>query len=132
MMARLTLIVGDRRRGTARSVYTHPMDERQLRVEQLLHLSGAARRLADFVAAAQQPLRYEVLRHLLRSPEDMMIAALSEVVEARLVARGADPHSYVPYDEATAEAIRRRMDEERLTRLRAQIEAATRRVFDPD
>jgi hypothetical protein len=108
------------------------MDDRQLRVEQLLHVSGSARRLADFVAAAQQPLRYEVLRHLLRFPEDIMIATLNEAVAARFVARGPDPHTYVPDDEAKAEAIRRGMDNERLTQLRAQIQAATRRVVDSD
>lgn len=107
------------------------MDERRLRAEQLLSLSGTARRLADFVAAARQPIRYEVLRHLVRSPEDIMIGALGETVDARLVKRGPDPHTYVPYDDATGEAIRSGMDEERLARLRAQIDAATQRVFDP-
>lgn len=108
------------------------MDEPRIRAEQLLTLSGAARRLTDFVVAADRPLRYEVIRHLLRMGEETMTEVLDEAVAARLIARGPDPHTYIPYDEATAEAVRWGIDDERLARLRGQIEGATRRVFDTD
>jgi hypothetical protein len=106
------------------------MDESPLRAEQLLTLSSAARRLADLVAAAQAPLRYEVVRHLLRVSEETMIETLDEAVLARLVTRGPDPSTYVPFDDATGAAIRDGMVPERLDRLRAQIDNAARRVFD--
>ncbi len=98
--------------------------------EQLLYLSSAARRLADLIAAAEAPVRYEVLRHLLRVSEETMTEVLEEAVGARLVARAADPFSYVPFDERTGVAVRAGMDNERLARLRGQIETARQRVFD--
>jgi hypothetical protein len=106
------------------------MDESRLRAEQLLTLSSAGRRLSDLAAAATAPLRYEVVRHLLRVSEEDMTATLEEVVELRLVKRGPDPFTYVPYDDATGEAVRESMDPERLARLRAQIESASLRVFE--
>ena len=106
------------------------MDEPRVRAEQLLTLSAVARRLADMVAAAEAPLRFEVLRHALRVPEGDAIAALREATDAGLVRRGDDPHSYVPSDEATAAAIREGFDDERLARLRALIASATARVYD--
>ncbi len=106
------------------------MDESGTRAEQLLTLSAVARRLADMVAAAEAPLRFEVLRHALRVPEGDAIAALREATDAGLVRRGDDPHSYVPSDEATAAAIREGFDDERLARLRALIASATARVYE--
>jgi len=103
----------------------------KLRAEQLLSLSSAARRLADLAAAAEAPIRYEVLRHLLRVGEETMTEVLEEAVAAGLVARGADAFTYVPADAATGAAIREGMGEGRLARLRAQIEAAQAHVFDP-
>ena len=100
------------------------------RAEQLLTLSTVARRLADMVAAAEEPLRFEVLRHALRVPEGDAIAALREATDVGLVRRDADPDSYVPADDATAAAIRDGLDGERLTRLRALIASATARVFE--
>lgn len=97
----------------------------------LLSLSGGARRLADLVAAAEEPVRYEVLRHLVRVSEESMTEVLEEAVAAGLVARGADAFTYVPADEATGAAIREGMGAERLARLRAQIEVARAHVFDP-
>ena len=106
------------------------MDESPLRAERLLTLSSAARRLSDLVAAAETPLRYEVARHLLRLSEEDMVEVLEETVAVRLVRRGDDPFTYTPYDGATGEAIRDGMGEERLVRLRAQLAAATARVFE--
>jgi hypothetical protein len=100
-----------------------------LRAEELLTLSAAARRLADLVAAAEAPLRYEVVRHLLRVSEETMIETLEETVAARLVCRGPDPFTYVPSDDETGAAIRDGMDAERLARLRSQIDGASQRVF---
>lgn len=106
------------------------MDEVEPRAEQLLYLSSAARRLSDLVAAAEAPVRYEVLRHLLRVSEETMTEVLEEAVGARLVARTADPFSYGPFDERTGVAVRAGMDNERLARLRGQIERARQRVFE--
>lgn len=106
------------------------MDESRVRAEQLLTLSSAGRRLADLVAAATMPLRFEVMRHLVRLSEEDMIATLAEVVELRLVKRGADAFTYVPFDGETGTAIRESMQPERLARLRAQIESASQRVFE--
>jgi hypothetical protein len=100
-----------------------------LRAEELLTLSGGARRLADLVAAAEAPLRFEVVRHVLRVSEETMIEVLEEAVAARLVARGPDASTYVPYDAETGAAIREGMDAERLARLRSQIDGASQRVF---
>lgn len=110
-------------------MYTHAMDF-QARAERLLLLSSAARRLSDLVAAAEAPVRYEVLRHLLRVGEETMTEVLDEAVAAALVARGPDPFTYVPADPATGDAIRAAMADERLARLRAQIASARMRVFD--
>lgn len=106
------------------------MDSSRLRAEQLLTLSSAARRLSDLVAAAEGPLRYEVMRHLLRVSEETMTEVLDESVHARLVRRGPDPFTYMPADEATGEALREALGPERLTRLRAQIAGATERVVE--
>lgn len=106
------------------------MDESHTRAEQLLTLSAVARRLADMVVAAEEPMRFEVLRHALRVPEGDAITALREATDVGLVRRGDDPHSYVPSDEATAAAIRDGWDVERLARLRAQIASAKARVYD--
>ena len=100
------------------------MDSDRLRAEQLLTLSSAARRIADVVALAPGPVRYEVLRHLLRVSEETMVEALDEAVAARLVRRGDDPFSYVPHDAATGAAIAGGIDEQRATRVRAQIARA--------
>ncbi|MDP9237314.1 MAG: hypothetical protein M3P30_07955 [Chloroflexota bacterium] len=105
------------------------MDESPMRAEQLLTLSSAARRLSDLVAASEQPLRYEVVRHLLRVSEETMAEVLEETVTLRLVRRGADPFTYVPFDNATGQAIRASMDPERLARLRMQVEGARSRVM---
>jgi len=106
------------------------MDESRLRAEQLLTLSSGARRVSDLVAAAEAPLRYEVLRHLLRAAEESMIEVLGETVDARLVKRGPDPFTYVPHDHATGSAIREALGEERIVRLREQISGASKRVLE--
>ncbi len=106
------------------------MDESRLRAEQLLTLSSVARRLSDLVAAAEDPLRFEVLRHALRVPEGDAVDALREATAAGLVRRGDDAFTYVPYDDATAAAIRDGIDAEHFARLRAQIAAASARVFE--
>jgi len=104
------------------------MDEQGPRAEELLSLSSAARRIADIVAVAGAPVRYEVLRHLLRVSEETMTEALAEAVSARLVSRGTDPFSYVPHDRGTGEAIAAGIDPERAERMRAQIANSARDV----
>jgi len=106
------------------------MEEGRARSEQLLTLSSAGRRLTDVVAAAEAPLRYEVARHLLRVSEETMTEVLDEVVRLRLVRRGDDPFTYVPYDDATGAGVRDALGPERLARLREQIAGAARRVFE--
>jgi hypothetical protein len=105
------------------------MDESR-RAEELLMLSSAGRRLADLVAASETPLRYEVVRHLLRVSEETMIEVLEETVALRLVKRGPDAFTYVPSDDQTRAEIVGAMQPDRLERLRAQMENAARRVFE--
>jgi hypothetical protein len=106
------------------------MDESRARAEQLLTLSSAARRVSDLVAASEAPLRYEVMRHLLRVSEETMTEVLEEAVFARLVRRGSDPFTYVAYDETVGHDLREALGEQRLERLRAQVSGATQRVFE--
>jgi hypothetical protein len=105
------------------------MDDSRLRAEQLLTLSSAARRISDLVAAAEAPLRYEVIRHLLRVSEETMTEVLEEAVSARLVRRGDDPFTYVPHDAATGDAIREALGNDRLIRFRQHIRGAEARVL---
>ena len=100
------------------------------RAEELLSLSSAARRIGDIVAVAGAPVRYEVLRHLLRVSEETMTEALEEAVRARLVRRGDDPFSYVPHDGATGEAIASGIGDERAAKMRAQIASAARAIAE--
>ncbi|HYM16645.1 MAG TPA: hypothetical protein VEZ14_13905 [Dehalococcoidia bacterium] len=106
------------------------MDDAIVPAERLIYLSSAARRLADLVAAAETPVRYEALRHLLRVSEETMTEVLDETVASRLVARGDDAFTYVAASVATGTAIREAMDPERRSRLRAQIASASQRVFE--
>lgn len=113
-------------------MYTHVMgDEERIPAEQLLALSSGARRIADVVAAASpSSVRYEVLRHMLRMPEEAMVGALAEAVSAKLVRRSGGPSSYVSWDAALAAEIAGGMPLERLDRMRRQIASASERVFD--
>lgn len=111
-------------------MYTHLVDRSSFRAEQLLTLSGAARRLADIIASAEGPVQYEVLRHLLRVSEETMTEVLEESVHAGLVRRGDDPFTYVPHDEATGAELAASIDETRRARLRQQIRSASERVFE--
>jgi hypothetical protein len=106
------------------------MNDEQFRAQQLLTLSSAARRISDLVAAATEPIQYEVMRHLLRVSEETMTEVLEEAVHARLVRRAEGPFTYVPFDDALGEEIRASMDPERLDRLRQQIASAAKRVFE--
>lgn len=105
------------------------MDARA-RAERLLTSSSAARRIADLVAASGEPLRYEVLRHLLRVSEETMTEALQEAVDLHFVRRGEDAFTYVTFDDATGTEIVEAMGPERAERMRAQIASARRRVFE--
>ena len=106
------------------------MEERRLRAEQLLTLSSAARRLADLVAVAGAPVRYEVMRHLVRVSEETMTEVLEEAVSARLIRRAGDPFTYVPFDAATGVEIAAGIGPERAARMRAQIAGAGRAVTE--
>jgi hypothetical protein len=110
-------------------MYTHAMHERA-RAEQLLTMSSAGRRLSDLVAAAESPLHYNVMRHLLRVSEETMTEVLQEAVDLGLVRRTEDPLFYVPADEATGNDLREALGPERIARMRAQIASATARVFE--
>ena len=93
-------------------------------------LSSAGRRLADVVAVSAAPLRFEVMRHLLRVSEETMIETLEEVVALQLVKRGPDAFTYVPFDDATRDGIVEGMAAERIARLQSQIEGASKRVWE--
>jgi len=100
-----------------------------MRAERLLTLSSAARRIADLVAAADAPLRYEVMRHLLRVSEETMTEALEEIVAAGLVRRAEDPFTYVPRDDALRAELREHLGDERMLRMQRQIAGASERVL---
>lgn len=106
------------------------MDDARFRAEQLLTLSSGARRLADIIAAAEGPVRYEVLRHMLRVSEETMTEVLEEAVHVRLVRRTDDPFMYVPFDAALGDELRSHMAPERIARMRSQLAGATERVFE--
>ena len=110
-------------------MYTHAMHERA-RAEQLLTMSSAGRRLSDLVAAAEAPLHYNVMRHLLRVSEETMTEVLQEAVDLGLVRRTDDPLFYVPGDDAIEAEMRDALGPERLARMRAQIASAASRVFE--
>ena len=99
------------------------------RAESLLRLSSAARRISDLVAASEKPLRYEVIRHLLRVSEETMTEVLEEAVRAGLVKRGEDPFTYVPASDALGQELRDALGEDRLATFRKQIASASLRVF---
>ena len=99
------------------------------RAESLLRLSSAARRISDLVASSEKPLRYEVIRHLLRVSEETMTEVLEEAVRAGLVKRGEDPFTYVPASDALGQELRDALGEDRLATFRRQIAAASVRVF---
>ena len=106
------------------------MDDEGFRAQRLLTLSSGARRLADLVAAADAPVRFEVLRHLLRVSEETMIEVLEEVVDVRLVRRGDDPFTYIPWDDALRDDLRESMPQDRISRIRAQLAGAAERVWE--
>lgn len=106
------------------------MDASRLRAEQLLTLSSAARRMSDLIAASDEPLRYEILRHMLRVSEETMTEVLEEAVSASLVKRGPNPFTYVPFNEAIGKDIRAALGEDRLARLQQQISGASKRVLE--
>ncbi len=97
--------------------------------EHLMTLSSAARRISDLVAASETPLRYEVMRHLVRVSEETMTEVLSEAVGAGLVRRGDDAFTYVSGTDAIRADIRESIGEARLTRMREQIAGATAAVM---
>ncbi|MEX2225208.1 MAG: hypothetical protein WEB52_02015 [Dehalococcoidia bacterium] len=105
------------------------MDSRP-RAEQLLTMSSAGRRLVDLIAAAEEPVHYNVMRHLLRVSEETMTEVLQEVVELGLVKRAGHPLLYVPGDEDIGQEMREALGPDRLARHRAQIASAARRVFE--
>jgi hypothetical protein len=105
------------------------MEEQRARAEQLVTTSSAARRIADLVAASEEPLRYEVIRHLLRVSEETMTEALEEAVHMRLVRRGDDAFTYVPATPQLRSEILEGWDAARLERVHRQIAGARERVL---
>ena len=69
------------------------------------------------------------LRGASAAREETMIEVLEEAVGARLIRRGEDPFTYVPFDERTGTEIRESLGD-RAQRLRSQVEGASRRVFE--
>ena len=84
----------------------------------------------DLIAASDEPLRYEILRHMLRVSEETMTEVLEEAVSASLVKRGPNPFTYVPFNEAIGKDIRAALGEDRLARLQQQISGASKRVLE--
>src|SRR5262245_27522516 len=105
------------------------MDDGPLRAESLMMLSSAARRISDLVAAAEAPLRYEVIRHLLRVSEETMTEVLEEAVRARLVRRADDPLTYGPGSDEIGAELRESLGEHRMATFRRQIAGARARVL---
>lgn len=100
--------------------------------ERLARLSGAARRLVEYVAILAGA-RYAVLRHLARVTEEDMIEDLRECVDAGiLVPQSGEPNRYDFASEALREAVLATIGELRLPKLRARAEAARKRVEGPE
>ena len=104
-------------------------DEPRPSAESLLTLSSAARRISDLVATSETPLRYEVIRHLLRVSEETMTEVLEEAVRAGLVRRGDDPFTYVPASDALRAELREALGDDRQATFRRQIAGASARVL---
>jgi hypothetical protein len=99
----------------------------------LARLSGATRRLLDYVALMPDGASYAVLRHLARISEEDMVIELREAVDAGvLAALPGRPNAYDFVHPSVRELVLARIGSERLAKLRARVEAARRRVQGPD
>ena len=108
-------------------------DDRDDARRRLARLSGATRRLVDYVAVLPGGARYAVLRHIARVTEEDMIEDLREAVEAGvLVPLPGQPNSYDLADDAVRAVVLDEMGTERLPKLRVRAEAARQRVEGPD
>jgi hypothetical protein len=97
--------------------------------ERLSKLSGAARRLLDYVAVLEGGARYETLRHLARVSEEDMVEDLREIVQGGFVAAlPGRPNYYDFTDDATRQYVLSTAGEGRLPKLRARAVAARERV----
>ncbi len=99
----------------------------------LSRLSGATRRLLDYVALISDGAPYAVLRHLARISEEDMVIELREAVDAGLLAvLPGRPNAYDFVDPSVRELVLEQIGAERLPKLRTRVEAARRRVEGPD
>jgi hypothetical protein len=92
-------------------------------------LSGAARRLLDYVAVLEGGARYETLRHIARVSEEDMVEDIREIVNAGLIApRPGQPNLYDFVDPLVKEHVLSEIGEARLPKLRLRAEGARERV----
>jgi len=98
----------------------------------LSSLSGAARRIVEVLAAADGPLSYEVLRHILRATEEDMIEALAEGVRSGLVRSVQGPPPTYELAPDLARRVQDAIGGERVERLRRQVAGARKRVHGPE
>jgi hypothetical protein len=101
--------------------------------DRLAALSGATRRLLDYVALLPGGARYAVLRHLARVTEEDMVVDLREAVDAGVLAVvPGRPTAYDFVDPKVRDRVVAEIGEQRLPKLRARAEAARRRVEGRD
>jgi hypothetical protein len=92
-------------------------------------LSGATKRMLEYVAVMEGEARYAVLRHLARVSEEDMVEDVKEAVDAGIIAvRPGEPNVYDFIDEPVREWVLSQIGEGRLVKLRARADGARRRV----
>lgn len=95
----------------------------------LASLTGAARRLLDYVAVLEGGARYETMRHLARVSEEDMVDDLREVVRGGFIAAlPGRPNFYDFTDEAARERVVAEIGEVRFAKLRSRALGAKKRV----
>ena len=105
-------------------------DEADEARERLSRLSGATRRMMDYVALLDGAARYAILRHLARVSEEDMVEDIKEAVDTGVIAAAPGKRNVYEFtSQALRDAVLADIGETRLPKLRARAEAARRRVL---
>ncbi len=105
-----------------------PIEAEEAR-DRLSRLSGATRRMMEYVALLEGGARYAILRHLARVSEEDMVEDVKEAVDAGVIAAVAGhPNNYAFTSDTIRDIVLAEIGETRLPKLRARAEAAQRRV----
>ena len=98
--------------------------------ERLSRLSGATRRMMEYVALLEGGARYAILRHLARVSEEDMVEDVKEAVDAGVIAAvPGQPNNYAFTSDTIRDIVLAEIGETRLPKLRARAQAARRRVL---